>query len=865
MCLKFLTTHTCRLPTFKLFTYFGMICEKIAVFTQHLTMYVRFVFVCVSKYISNPHSVGLETLSDINERLQRSLQGIIDWLSVKDEELSDSLPLHGDITSYKHQSEIHQVFVEELKSRGPFIYSVLESAQAFLSQCATVNPDDSKDVSTQQQSVGRWVWRQAAVAGDLWESVMSRSVQRHKHMQCTLERLTELQGAVEELCLDMEQAEGVQEAWGPIGDLLIDSLQDHIDATKLFQEELTQGQEGMKHVNQLVHQLTISSVPLSEDNTQGLQQLNTRWKLLEVQKKGERLRHLQDAHRDFGPRSQHFLSGSVQIPWERAISPNKVPYYINHQTQTTCWDHPQMKELYQALADLNNIRFSAYRTAMKLRRVQQLTPFSLSPLPKVMDVLEVIHALTSLYKQLEEKHGVLLDIPLCVDMCLNWLLNVYDSGRNGQLRILSFKTGLVCLCNADIQEKCKYLFWQVSGPGGCADQQHLNALLQEIIQIPWQLGEVAAFGGSNVEPSVASCFRMAPGKTSIQLSHFLEWMSLEPQSIVWLPVLQRVVQAENAQHQAKCSICKQCPIKGFRYRSLKQFNVDICQSCFLSGRTTKAKALIYPIMEYYTPTTSGERMRDFAKTLKNKFRSKQYFSKHPQRGYLPVQSVLRSGSEETPSSSPRLPHSDTHSRIEHYACRLADMEDQNCSFFNESCETQDELQRTLAMLENENRVLQGEYRRLKWQHAEAQACPHLREGSVDQEDYQDRALLAEAKGLRHHKGRLETHMQILEDHNKELESQLHRLREILQQVSLSKRLANRGMPRMHSPQGVTADHLQQVIEQLKNVFPLETRENSKFKGLITWHKGYILMINGISPLHNPYYIRKISQKYASLL
>uniref|UniRef100_A0A673WNT7 Dystrophin related protein 2 n=1 Tax=Salmo trutta TaxID=8032 RepID=A0A673WNT7_SALTR len=785
-----------------------MICEKNAVFTQHLTMYVRLVFVCVSKCISNAHSVGLETLSDINERLQRSLQGIIDWLSVKDEELSDSLPLHGDITNYKHQSEVHQVFVEELKSRGPFIYSVLESAQAFLSALSVPLHLLSVDVSTRQQSVGRWVWRQAAVARDLWESVMTRSVQRHKHMQCTLERLTELQRAVEELCLDMEQAEGVQEAWGPIGNLLIDSLQDHIDATKLFQEELTQGQEGMKHVNQLVHQLTISSVPLSEDNTQGLQQLNTRWKLLEESTE-KRLRHLQDAHRDFGPRSQHFLSGSVQIPWERAISPNKVPYYINHQTQTTCWDHPQMKELYQALADLNNIRFSAYRTALKLRRVQQalrlsqLAPFSLSPLPKVIDVLEVIHALTSLYEQLEEKHGVLLDIPLCVDMCLNWLLNVYDSGRNGQVRILSFKTGLVCLCNADIQEKCKYLFWQVSGPGGCADQQHLNALLQEIIQIPWQLGEVAAFGGSNVEPSVASCFRMAPGKTSIQLSHFLDWMSLEPQSVVWLPVLQRVVQAENAQHQAKCSICKQCPIKGFRYRSLKQFNVDICQSCFLSGRTTKGKALIYPIMEYYTPTTSGERMRDFAKTLKNKFRSKQYFSKHPQRGYLPVQSVLRSGSEETPSSSPRLPHSDTHSRIEHYACRLADIEDQNCSFFNEIHSVLPSvnagLPGLLSSLPGLYRVLQGEYRRLKWQHAEAQACPHLREGSVDQEDYQDQALLAEAKDLRHHKGRLETRMQILEDHNKELESQLHRLREILQQVSLSQRLANRGMPRMHSP------------------------------------------------------------------
>lgn len=46
-------------------------------------------------------------------------------------------------------------------------------------------------------------------------------------------------------------------------------------------------------------------------------------------------------------------------------------------------------------------------------------------------------------------------------------------------------------------------------------------------------------------------------------------------------------------------------------------------------------------------TTSGEKMRDFAKTLKNKFRSKQYFSKHPQRGYLPVQSMLEVESSET--------------------------------------------------------------------------------------------------------------------------------------------------------------------------------------------------------------------------
>ena len=41
-------------------------------------------------------------------------------------------------------------------------------------------------------------------------------------------------------------------------------------------------------------------------------------------------------------------------------------------------------------------------------------------------------------------------------------------------------------------------------------------------------------------------------------------MRLEPQSRVWLPVLHRVAAAETAKHQAKCNICKECPIVGFR-------------------------------------------------------------------------------------------------------------------------------------------------------------------------------------------------------------------------------------------------------------------------------------------------------------
>lgn len=87
-----------------------------------------------------------------------------------------------------------------------------------------------------------------------------------------------------------------------------------------------------------------------------------------------------------------------------------------------------------------------------------------------------------------------------------------------------------------------------------------------------------------------------------------------------------------------------------------------------------------------------------------------------------------------------------------------------------------------------HRVLQGEYRRLKWKHAEAASIPMLTEageaGAGSAEGQQDEELLAEARALRQHKTRLETRMQILEDHNKQLESQLRRLRELLLQVAM---------------------------------------------------------------------------------
>lgn len=45
--------------------------------------------------------------------------------------------------------------------------------------------------------------------------------------------------------------------------------------------------------------------------------------------------------------------------------------FYSHQTETTHWDHPKLEDLMNSLSEFNDVRFSAYRMALKLRRVQK--------------------------------------------------------------------------------------------------------------------------------------------------------------------------------------------------------------------------------------------------------------------------------------------------------------------------------------------------------------------------------------------------------------------------------------------------------------------------------------------------------------
>lgn len=71
----------------------------------------------------------------------------------------------------------------------------------------------------------------------------------------------------------------------------------------------------------------------------------------------------------------------------------------------------------------------------------------------------------------------------------------------------------------------------------------------------------------------------AGGVQRVSCRQLLQWLHLEPQSLVWLPVLHRLELSENAHHSTKCSACKLHPIVGLRYIHINAHGIRVYKDC----------------------------------------------------------------------------------------------------------------------------------------------------------------------------------------------------------------------------------------------------------------------------------------------
>ncbi|XP_059500146.1 utrophin-like isoform X2 [Stegostoma tigrinum] len=81
------------------------------------------------------------------------------------------------------------------------------------------------------QRIAKAVRKQSIEVKENWEQLKIRASNWQKQVEKALEKLQELQKVLDDLEAQVITAEGVHTDRQPVSDLLIDSLQDHIDKT----------------------------------------------------------------------------------------------------------------------------------------------------------------------------------------------------------------------------------------------------------------------------------------------------------------------------------------------------------------------------------------------------------------------------------------------------------------------------------------------------------------------------------------------------------------------------------------------------------------------------------------------------------
>ncbi|KXJ14304.1 Dystrobrevin beta [Exaiptasia diaphana] len=402
----------------------------------------------------------------------------------------------------------------------------------------------------------------------------------------------------------------------------------------------------------------------------------------------------------------------------------------------------------------------------------------------------------ALNKRLPTSHNV--DVEKSISLVTNWLLYAFDSDGIGRIRVLSVKTALSTLCYGRLVDKLRYHFSQIEDDSGILNFPKFEAYLRELLQLPAAVGEAPTFGFTE---DVASYLFKPQGDT--------------PPPYAWLTTLQKLNNSATVEHQVPCQICKRKPLVGLRYKCLHCHNYILCQDCFWRGKVSQAHKSDHDVREYTTWKTgergNSVRSKFMCSSGKKKRPSLPDYPREPEPSKTldmsnvvpPLPSDLSGPAHATSdyatspspesgassvSSNPRkfsdsdfdARMDDEHKLISRYAARLAansrGQKPPSKSSSELSIDSNKEQRELIQTLENKNRLLLKEIRRLRDEHDEASKSAA--------QIAQNPELLAELKLLRQRKDELEMRMSALQESRRELMVQLEGLMNLLKADNL---------------------------------------------------------------------------------
>uniref|UniRef100_A0A4W5L2E8 Dystrobrevin n=1 Tax=Hucho hucho TaxID=62062 RepID=A0A4W5L2E8_9TELE len=264
--------------------------------------------------------------------------------------------------------------------------------------------------------------------------------------------------------------------------------------------------------------------------------------------------------------------------------------------------------------ELDSIRLSTYRTACKLRFVQKKCNLHLVDIWNVIEAfrenglntmdlnteftvarLEAI--LSTIFYQLNKRMPTThqINVEQSISLLLNFLLAAYDPEGLGKMSVFVVKMALATICGGKILDKLRYIFSQISDPGGIMVYSQFDQFLREVLKLPMTVFEGPSFGYT--EQATRTCFAQ---QKKVSLNTFLDTLMSDPppQCLVWLPLMHRLANVENVFHPVECSYCHSESIMGFRYRCQQCHNYQLCQDCFWRGHASGSHSNQHQMKEY---------------------------------------------------------------------------------------------------------------------------------------------------------------------------------------------------------------------------------------------------------------------------